>query len=179
MSTCNTSDSRICEITDEEAFEFTARTIPLIEKKIILIRHAESEFNRNGIKEKNSKLTDYGRDSSEYLNFNVDLVVCSSMRRARETLDNSKIVYKDIIFTDMCREFLDGNPVNYYNGEEIEVETKEELSKRIRSFKNMLIELSKSCDTICVITHYSFLKEMSGFSFNNGHYLNYSIDELY
>jgi len=147
------------------------------EKRIILIRHAESDYNASGSTERNCKITEYGKTCSTYLDFKVDLVVCSTLRRARETLDNSKIKYKNIIFTDLCREFLNDNPVNYYNDEEIMSESVTNLEKRVDSFKEFLVELQKKYNTIAVITHYDFLEKMTSFHFKNCHYLNYSIDE--
>lgn len=146
------------------------------EKRIILLRHAESEWNATGSKEPNCPLSDYGRDYSKLLSFDVDLVVCSTLRRARETLDNSKITYKDVLFTDLCRELLNENPGDYYNGEEIRPESSDDQHNRIVEFTSLLKELQESYDTICVITHYGFLERMTGFRFQNGHYMNYSLD---
>lgn len=147
------------------------------EKRIILIRHAESEYNASGLEERNSKITEYGKKCSIYLDFNVDLVVCSTLCRARETLDNSKIKYKNILFTELCREFLNGNPVNYYNGEEIVSESTTELENRVDSFKELLVELQEKYNRIAVITHHDFLEKMTSFQFKNCHYLNYSVNE--
>lgn len=146
-------------------------------KRIILIRHGESEWNATGSYEKNSRLTEYGKKCSGYLDFDVDLVVCSTLRRARETLDHSQIKYKNIVFTELCREFLDDNPVNHYNGEDVTHESIDELHERINAFKAMLVELQKKYNRIAVITHYCFLENMTTFKFNNCFYLNYSIDE--
>lgn len=148
------------------------------EKRIVLIRHAESEWNARGSQEKNCVLTEFGKNSCSHLKFDADLVICSNMRRARETLDHSNIVYKDVIFTDLCREFLDDNPVNFYNGEEIFPETWNDLQTRINEFKDMLRHLQQSYDTICVITHYIFLEKMTGYQFKNCFYMNYSIGDL-
>ena len=75
--------------------------------KVILIRHSESEWNAKGVSDFNVKLTEYGKDLAKYLTHDVDLCVCSNLRRARETLDYSNIKYKNVIFTDLCREYLD------------------------------------------------------------------------
>jgi phosphohistidine phosphatase SixA len=149
-----------------------------VEKRIIVLRHADSEFVDNGSNERNSKLTEQGRNSCPCLNFDVDLVICSSLRRARETLDNSNIVYKDVIFTDICREYLDESSVNYYNGEEIRLESEEDLERRVDEFREMVNELMNTCDSICIITHYVFLKKMTGFSFNNCNFMSYSPGDL-
>lgn len=149
-----------------------------VEKRIIVVRHAESTFNAGGSMEKNCGLTEFGRDSCKHLTFDVDLVVCSTLKRARETLDNSGIVYRDIIFSDLCREICDSNPVNHYNGEAVHSETPEEIKQRLSDFREELRELNEVYDTICVITHYSFLKELTGFSFQNCFYCNFSIKDL-
>lgn len=75
---------------------------------ITLIRHAQSEWNAFGTQVPNVKITESGQNMAKSLTQEVDLCVCSTLRRARETLDYSNIKYKDVIFTDLCVEYLDG-----------------------------------------------------------------------
>jgi len=151
---------------------------PTVEKKIIFIRHAESEWNPSGTTERNTGLTENGRKSCKSLDFNVDIVICSPLKRARETLDNSNIIYKDVIFNDSCREILGKNPAHYYNGEPYHEETQDEINERVNGFKDELREISEYYDTICVISHHNFLKELTGYHFQNCHYLNFSVEDL-
>lgn len=125
---------------------------------IVFIRHAESTFNQRGDKSRNVPLTLNGIKQSEKLNGEYDLVICSTMRRARETLDSSKIKYGNLIFTTLCREILDGNPINLYNGEKEKIETEENINQRIHDFRQLLENYRKKYAKICVISHNSFLR---------------------
>src|SRR5690606_4259914 len=102
---------------------------------VLLIRHAQSTWNAFGDRSKDVPTTDKGKDVAKLLTGHYDLIIVSTMKRARETLDASSITYKKVVFTDLCREVLDGNPVNLYCGEENDVvETDEQLDKRIDEF---------------------------------------------
>jgi hypothetical protein len=141
-----------------------------------LIRHAESTWNAHSDMSYNVPLTENGKLQATYLTGTFDLVICSTMRRTRETLDNSNIKYSEVIFTNTCRERLDGNPSNYYNGEELRNEENADFYKRIEEFKVILKEAQLKYEKICVITHYSFLYTLTGYSFNNVYYYdNYKL----
>lgn len=144
---------------------------------VTLIRHAESTFNAYGDMSCNVPLTENGKKTCSHINFDVDLVVCSTMRRARETLDHSNIKYKRVIFTPLCREKLDGNPVNLYNGEKPIVETDKDLENRIQQFKDFLQNVSQVGEdkTICVISHYEFLRKTTGYVFKNANWMGFDM----
>jgi len=141
---------------------------------ITIIRHAQSTSNAYGDMSRNVPITDIGKDQTKSLKFDADLVICSTMRRARETLDNSNITYKKVIFTDLCREYLNKNPTNYYNGEDIIYESYNDLVDRISKFNNYLKDMQKDYDNIIVITHHDFLHKMTGFSFKNCYWMKYN-----
>lgn len=138
--------------------------------KIAFVRHAESTFNSVGDTSPNVPITENGKLSSKSIMGHVDLVICSNMKRARQTLDESKIEYKRVIFTDLCREILDGNKSNLYSSSEDNiVETEEQLQERIRKFKELIYaqpEKSTTRATIAVISHGCFLGKI----FNRGFY---------
>ena len=58
--------------------------------KIVFIRHAESEYNRDGIGA-DCNLTEKGiedaKELGKSLNNNFDVIYCSSLKRARQTLN--------------------------------------------------------------------------------------------
>lgn len=147
--------------------------------KIRLIRHAESTWNALGDTSNNVPTTENGKNQAKNLSGEYDLVVCSTLRRARETIDNSNIKYKKIIFTDLCREHFDGNPSNYFSLEEHKKESQEELLQRTEEFKCFVGKLMKDNYKICVITHYGFLQKMTGFRFNNCFWYDYTIENKY
>lgn len=76
-------------------------------KTITLIRHAESVANADHKQKQHIKdppLTETGKTQARTLRKNVQLVVCSIMRRARETLALSSIRRQHTIFTSLARE---------------------------------------------------------------------------
>ena len=106
--------------------------------KIAFFRHAQSTFNAFGDKSPNCPITDEGKSKCIEIQGSVDLVICSTLRRARETLDNSRLKYNRVIFTDLCREVMDGEGCNYYNNEEHIIESEKDVNERIRKFKELL-----------------------------------------
>lgn len=145
---------------------------------ITLIRHAQSKFNAHGDTTPNVGLTDEGKlASSQNLKGEYDLVICSTLRRARETLDHSNIKYKKVKFTELCRECFDeNNPINFYDGEDVYAETPLQLAIRVGLFKDMLRKKLVDHNNIAVISHHGFLHHLTGFSFGNCQYLlNYEV----
>jgi len=140
---------------------------------VTLIRHAESHFNAHGVMVRDISITDTGKQQANSLNMEFDVIVCSTVKRARETLDHSNIKYKELVFSDLCREVLDGNIVNYYNHEEVKIETGEDVDERIKKFKKLLDDLRKENKKVGVISHYCFLKQMTGYHFNNCHWWSF------
>lgn len=129
---------------------------------ITLIRHAESTFNSYGDLSRDCSITLKGIKQASKLNGYYDLIVCSTLKRARQTLDFSSIKYGELIFTDKCREIKDGRPINIYNGENKEklFETEQEINKRIEEFINLLKELNTTYKNIAVISHKMFSKRL-------------------
>ena len=131
---------------------------------ITLIRHAASTYNTYNKSIRDPPLSELGKIQAKYLNGNYDLVICSTLKRARQTLDESNIIYKKIKFTELCREFRNGYPTCIYNGEsEVNMnESKEEFEIRVIKFKTMLNKKKQKYNNIVVISHCIFLKEFCG-----------------
>lgn len=136
---------------------------------VTLIRHAESTFNASGSQERNCGITENGKKNAAMLEGEYDLVICSTLKRSRQTLDHSKIRYGNVIFSELCREIRDGNPVNLFPLERQYVETTEDIKERIDEFNELLRDLSKEFKNIAVISHHTFLQKLSGYSFGNCH----------
>ena len=132
---------------------------------ITLIRHAESTFNRFNDPTRNCPITDDGKIQASKLTGTYDLVICSPLKRARQTLDASKIRYGEVIFTDLCREFLDSTPCNLLENEVDTAETAEQFKARIDKFRLFLKEMSTRYSRIAVISHGLFLYHLSGHGF--------------
>ena len=144
---------------------------------ITLIKHAPSTFDDSGVKNKDSPIID--NSMAKLLKGEYDLVISSTLKRCRQTLDESKIIYSHLIFTNLCREYRDGNPVNLFEGESDDnlYETEENLLTRIHEFKKLLIELSKKYNKIAVISHGVFLYHLTnGTTLKNCEEFNYKLD---
>ena len=133
---------------------------------ITFIRHAESNGNL-GNPAPNSSLSNNGIEQAKKLQGEYDLAICSTLRRARQTLDESQIVYNNVVFTDLCRESLDSNPNSHYNGEIPCSESDEQVVKRVNLFIDFLREKERDHSRIVVISHCLFLRRMTGYFFNN------------
>ena len=143
----------------------------MTEKRITLIRHAQSIFNANNDMTKNGGITEEGKRVASQLRGSFDLVICSTLKRARQTLDYSEIEYSSVVFTDLCRERMDGNPTNCFNGQTNFIESDEDFKCRIFEFKIMLKKKAKKYNKICVISHNGFLYQLCGINFGNCQYL--------
>ena len=127
--------------------------------EVTFLRHAQSIFNRDLTSEKNCSLSDLGRQQAAQIVGDYDVIICSILKRARETLQYSQLTAKKLYFTDLCREvrvdicdFLEGE-------DETNLETIQELTKRIREFKQYLREKVEPGQKILVICHRDFIHE--------------------
>jgi broad specificity phosphatase PhoE len=125
--------------------------------KVHFLRHAESIFNANLTSEKDCELTEKGVQQASEVENQYDIVFCSIMKRTRKTLDNSKITYGTLVFTDLCREkrvdICDYLP----HEDETVKETDEELEKRIQSFIYFLKSQVSPHQAILVVSHGDFI----------------------
>ena len=147
---------------------------------ITLIRHSTSTFNENGDLTKDCPLTQSGKNLAKNLKGEYDLVVCSSLKRARQTLDESNLIYKNVIFTDLCRELRDGTPINLFKGESDDMleESEESINKRLTEFKNLLKDYAKKYSSIAVISHFGFLYGLTKKHFKNCHCMKIDLNNL-
>jgi broad specificity phosphatase PhoE len=137
--------------------------------KLTVLRHARSIFNETGVSDKDCGLSEYGKKQASKLSGNYDVIVCSMMKRCRETLSESNIVYANIFYTPICREFKK-DICDYVEGEDETVpETEEELQARVENFKDYL-SLIYFNRKILVISHGDFLNRLTGkaVNFENG-----------
>lgn len=134
--------------------------------KVFFLRHAESIFNATGNSEKNCSLTDKGKEQASKLKEHYDVVICSTMKRACETLDNSHITYGKLFFTDLCREkrvdicdFLECE-------DEKDLESNEELNLRIKKFLCFFKSQVSTVNRVLIISHRDFIYEITNKQFN-------------
>ena len=143
---------------------------PVFATNITFIRHAESEFNAYRWTVPNVGLSPNGIRQSILLMGKYDLAICSALKRARQTLDYSNIEYKTVLFTELCRELRDGNPSDFYPLETVVTDTASTNSRRIQSFRRYLCNQTMYYPSIAVVSHYSFLLALTGFSFENAYW---------
>jgi broad specificity phosphatase PhoE len=142
---------------------------------ITLIRHAESTYNSSGDRTRDCPLSGRGHRQAARISGNYDVIVCSSMKRSRQTLTSSKLAYREVIFTNLCREIIDKNPINSYPKEKISAETRKHIRARVAEFKSMIRNLAKSHSRIAVISHSGFLYELTGDNFDNADQRQYNL----
>jgi broad specificity phosphatase PhoE len=143
---------------------------------VTLIRHAESTFNARRELTRDCPITDKGRRQAHDLVGTYDCIICSTMRRTRQTLDASRLVYAEVIFTNLCREIMDGNPVNLYSGETHRVETSAQVKTRVTQFKQFLKTIQSKYPRVAVISHRGFLYQLCKVELNNAAQLLYTIN---
>lgn len=125
--------------------------------EVSFLRHAQSVFNRDLTSEKNCCLTDYGREQASKVTGTYDIIICSILKRARETLQYSQLASKKLYFTELCREMRVDICDFLENEDETQLETEEEIQKRIKNFKQYLKEKVDPGQTVLVICHRDFI----------------------
>lgn len=131
---------------------------------IILIRHAQSTYNAWGDQSRDVPITPAGQEMAKSICGSYDLIICSPLRRTRETLAASQIQCGKIIFSHLCREVRDGNAINLLSDEPDDMlhETEEELSNRIAELKKLVYELHPEYPKIGIVCHACFVHRLGG-----------------
>jgi broad specificity phosphatase PhoE len=125
--------------------------------RVDFLRHAESIFNRDLTSEKDCSLTDKGFQQASQLEGEYDVVVCSIMKRTCQTLENSKITYGRLVFTDLCREKKTTICDYLPHEDESIVDTDEQLEQQIKKFTYFLKSQFSSYQRILVVSHGDFI----------------------
>jgi len=130
--------------------------------EVYFLRHAESRYNAGFPDEFNCDLSDNGKKQASNLIGNIDLVIVSPLKRAIETLKNSKINYKKLLTCSLCRENRNTPKCDYLEGEEMFIESREQLLQRIEEFKHLLDLLSENYNRILIVSHGIFICNLVG-----------------
>lgn len=125
--------------------------------RVDFLRHAESIFNRDLTSEKDCALTDKGIQQASQVEGEYDVVVCSIMKRACQTLDNSKITYGRLVFTDLCREKKTTICDYLPHEDETIIDTDEQLEQQIKKFVYFLKSQFSPYQNILVVSHGDFI----------------------
>lgn len=128
-------------------------------KTITLIRHGQSKFNvgqcKNENELRNCELTDVGIQQAKTLNFNFDVCIVSTLKRALQTYICATIKSEIVIHTDLVREQRENTVLNYLVGEEIKPESPDDMRKRVDEAIRYIKTLEH--DNIGIVTHAHFI----------------------
>lgn len=134
---------------------------------IYLLRHGESEHNAKGYSGKDCSITEKGKIQASKIEGTFDIVICSTLKRAKQTLDHTKIKYKELYFSELCREIRkDVSDIKENESSKILGETYKELNQRAGEFKKLLKTYPKD-KKILVVSHGIFLSELIGVVLKN------------
>ena len=146
------------------------------QKIIYFIRHGQSTGNVDtNTFTLDAPLTELGKLQASVLELDVDLIICSPMRRALETLHYSKIQGKDFLINDDCREKI-CSPSDRMILESEYVETNENFSLRMSHFANFLLNLQSN--KIAVVCHGCVIASLTGSYLKNGDIIMANLDTI-
>ncbi len=133
--------------------------------KVTFLRHCRSIYNEKNDSDKDCDLAEYGKAQAAALTGEYDIVVCSIMKRARETLRLSQIKANKIVYSDLCREHKQ-TICDFLPDEDLaDKESEEAMVRRIRTFKAwMKKQWGASNKRILVVTHADFVYFLNNFT---------------
>lgn len=143
---------------------------------ISFLRHAECYHNvDNKYDFLNCCLTDLGIEQASNLKGHFDLIICSPLRRCRETLGFSNIKGNYIEFNELCREKI----VNYADIIEHEnIHYREDditFLNRVKKFSEYLEYCQQHNNKILVIAHYLFIEALTSEKLDNAQIYEQSV----
>lgn len=130
--------------------------------KVAFLRHAISIFNELKTSEKDCELSEAGKKQAQTLEGNYDLVICSIMRRTKQTLAFSNIKYKELIYSATCREFRCDICDFLPHEDEKNLETRNDLDLRVKTFRELLNKYGSQGKRILVVSHGDFIHAING-----------------
>ena len=128
--------------------------------EVTFLRHAQSIFNRDLTSEKDCELTEYGIEQAKQIKGTYDVIICSILKRTKQTLQCSELSCKHLYFTDLCREIRRDICDFLEEEDETQLETEEEIQRRIKGFKEFLRSRAKEGDKVLIISHRDFIHEI-------------------
>lgn len=128
---------------------------------IKFLRHCEAfhNINNNYYEHNDTSLTPNGVDQAEKLTGHYDLILCSPMRRCKETLLYSNITHNKVYICNLFREYKTHN-CDLMHSEEKEFESEFEILNRISLIDTYISDLPRD-KNILIITHADLLWYLS------------------
>lgn len=133
---------------------------------VYAIRVSETLFESEGKRSPDIELSDRGKNATKYLSGEFDIVLCSPLRSAIQTLSLSHFGYYSRENMRELREIRDDNIVNFIGGETFTPESPQEITLRIAIIKKVL-DVYKS-KKVLIVSHYSTLLALTGKNFQPG-----------
>lgn len=129
---------------------------------VYLLRHAQSTYNatHGKVNEVDADLSRAGEAQATTITGQFDLVLCSPMRRARRTLELSKIKYTEMQILTEARE-LRSIKSDFLEGECIFQESHEQMRERIKCIKDKLKKEVEKDKTVLLVTHSAIIRTLT------------------
>jgi broad specificity phosphatase PhoE len=129
--------------------------------KVTCLRHATSIFNETGVSDKDCGLSESGKAQARKLSGQYNVIICSMMKRCRETMYESAIFGDNVFNNWNCREWK--KDICDFVGDEDEsvAETEEELTARVNVFKEYVLNFANR-GSVLIISHGDFLQRFTG-----------------
>ena len=134
---------------------------------ISFLRHCQSIFNATGLMAPDIGLSEAGKQHASTITGKFDVVICSPLQRARQTLELSQIEYTDVEYFEDAREIPDGNIINHYSTESPVPFTQENINRRCKALKEK-IHSYPSDTNVLVVGHHTLFHRLLGLYFVNG-----------
>lgn len=142
--------------------------IKMDEDKIVyLVRHGESWGNIGDKWTIDVPLTELGRTQAKGIEIEVDLVICSPMRRAIETLHYSKIKYREYYFYEMCRERICSKGDCLLLEYDWKPETDDSFNHRVKNTASHILDQLKYYTKIAMVCHGCVIRALTGEKLRN------------
>ena len=127
---------------------------------VYLLRHGESEYNAGNITKFDAELTEKGKEQASKVTGHFNVVICSTLTRARQTLDSSQITWDQLIMSEDVRERRIAN-CDFFEHEVdagLGKETGKEFEARMETVKRKIQTLSEKNNKILIVGHRVFFR---------------------
>lgn len=133
--------------------------------KVTFLRHCRSIYNEKNDSDKDCDLSEFGKTQASSLTGEYDVILCSIMKRARQTLALSQIKGHEVVYTQLCREHKQ-TICDFLEGEDLaKKESEEDMVRRIAKFKRWVLQnWGSSQKRVLVVTHADFVYFLNGFT---------------
>lgn len=133
---------------------------------IHVLRHCEAEHNVTKHYGLNTQLTDQGITQAKTIVGDYDYVICSPLRRCKDTLLHSQLIYSNYEECDLIREYIKNTCDMIYLDEQVEEDI--QVLERIEKFKEYIKHERFHNKKILIITHLYIILYMTGRHVLNG-----------